>query len=93
MRCDSLVEDLGITTPTEGFRSQAIELSARLTNPDAQFVGISVNTVDLNADDSKAVLEKYAAEFELPCVDPIRTGVTSVVDRIAGLWPETQAHQ
>ncbi len=68
-------------------------LSARLTNPDAQFVGISVNTVDLNADDSKAVLEKYAAEFELPCVDPIRTGVTSVVDRIAGLWPETQAHQ
>lgn len=63
-------------------------LSARLTNPDAQFVGISVNTVDLNAGDAKAVLEKYAVEFELPCVDPIRTGVAPVVDRIAGLWPQ-----
>jgi uncharacterized NAD-dependent epimerase/dehydratase family protein len=63
--------------------------AARLTNPDAQFVGISVNTVDLNASDSKAVLEKYEAEFELPCVDPVRTGVASVVDRIAGLWPQS----
>lgn len=61
--------------------------TARLTNPDVQFVGISVNTVDLSAGDSQAVLEKYAAEFELPCVDPVRTGVVSVVDRIAELWP------
>lgn len=65
-------------------------LSARLTNPDVQFVGISVNTVDLNASDSQAVLEKYAAEFGLPCVDPVRTGVASVVDRITGLWPPVQ---
>jgi uncharacterized NAD-dependent epimerase/dehydratase family protein len=43
--------------------------------------------VDLNVSDSQAVLEKYAAEFELPCVDPVRTGVASVVDRITGLWP------
>ncbi len=63
--------------------------SARLTSPDAQFVGISVNTVDLSSSDSHAVLEKYAAEFQLPCVDPIRTGIVSVVDRIAGLWPRT----
>jgi D-glutamate N-acetyltransferase len=60
--------------------------AARLTNPDVQFVGISVNTVDLSPRDSQAVLEKYAAEFELPCVDPVRTGVVSVVDRIARLW-------
>jgi uncharacterized NAD-dependent epimerase/dehydratase family protein len=65
-------------------------LSARLTNPDVQFVGISVNTVDLNASDSQAVLERYAAEFDLPCVDPVRTGVASVVDRITGLWPPVQ---
>ena len=61
--------------------------AARLTNPDAEFVGISVNTVDLNASDSQAVLEKYEAEFQLPCVDPVRTGVVPVVDRIAKLWP------
>jgi uncharacterized NAD-dependent epimerase/dehydratase family protein len=62
--------------------------SAALTNPDAQFVGIAVNTVDLSASDSQAVLEKYEDEFQLPCVDPIRTGVASVVDRIANLWPQ-----
>jgi uncharacterized NAD-dependent epimerase/dehydratase family protein len=60
--------------------------AARLTSPDVQFVGISVNTVDLSASDSQVVLEKYAAEFQLPCVDPIRNGVGPVVDRIAGLW-------
>ena len=63
-------------------------LSARLTNPNAQFVGISVNTVDLSASDSEAVLQKYAAEFQLPCVDPVRTGVEPIVDRIAELWPQ-----
>lgn len=61
--------------------------AARLTNADTQFVGIAVNTSELSASDSQAVLEKYAAEFQLPCVDPIRTGVAPVVDRIAGLWP------
>jgi uncharacterized NAD-dependent epimerase/dehydratase family protein len=61
--------------------------AARLTCPEAQFVGISVNTVDLSSSESQAVLEKYAAEFQLPCVDPVRTGVVSVVDRIAELWP------
>ena len=61
--------------------------SVRLTNPDAQFVGISVNTVDLAAGDAQTVLEKYQAEFNLPCVDPVRTGVEPVVDRITELWP------
>ncbi len=61
--------------------------AARLTNPDVEFVGIAVNTVDLTAEESRAVLQKYETEFELPCVDPFRTGVVSVVDRIARLWP------
>ncbi len=61
--------------------------TARLTSPDARFVGIAVNTVDLSPKDSQAVLEKYATEFELPCVDPVRTGVASIVDRITDLWP------
>ena len=60
--------------------------AAQLTNPDAQFVGIAVNTVDLSDSDSEAVLGKYAAEFSLPCVDPVRTGVEAVVDRIAALY-------
>tara|TARA_R110002096_G_scaffold119123_3_gene258063 strand:+ start:3225 stop:4235 length:1011 start_codon:yes stop_codon:yes gene_type:complete len=60
--------------------------AARLTNPDAQFVGIAINTVDLSDAESQAVLGKYAAEFALPCVDPVRTGVEAVVDRIAELY-------
>lgn len=60
--------------------------AARLTNPDAQFVGIAVNTVDLSDSDSQAVLGRYAADFGLPCVDPVRTGVEAVVDRIAELY-------
>lgn len=62
-------------------------LSVRLTNPDAEFVGISVNTVDLSADESQAVLHEYQEEFQLPCIDPVRTGAGPVVDRIAELWP------
>jgi len=62
--------------------------AARLTNADTQFVGIAVNTSELSAIDSHAVLEKYEDEFELPCVDPVRTGVASVVDRIAGEFPD-----
>jgi uncharacterized NAD-dependent epimerase/dehydratase family protein len=62
--------------------------AARLTNADAQFVGIAVNTSELSASDSQAVLEKYEDEFQLPCVDPVRSGVASVVDRIAGEFPD-----
>ena len=56
--------------------------AARLTNADARFVGIAVNTSELSARDGQAVLEKYEDEFQLPCVDPVRTGVASVVDQI-----------
>ena len=61
--------------------------AARLTHADAQFVGIAVNTSELSARDSQAILEEYENEFQLPCVDPVRTGVASVVDHIAALWP------
>ena len=62
--------------------------AARLTNADARFVGIAVNTSELSDGDSRAVLEQYEDEFELPCVDPVRAGVASVVDRIVELWPQ-----
>jgi D-glutamate N-acetyltransferase len=73
-----------------GFR-ETMELNlqaARLTNADTRFVGIAVNTSELSASDSQAVLEKYEDEFQLPSVDPVRTGVASVVDRIAGEFPD-----
>lgn len=65
--------------------AQAMEMNlaaARLTNPGARFVGVAVNTSMLDAQDSQARLARYAEETGLPCVDPVRTGVTAVVERI-----------
>ena len=56
--------------------------AARLTNNDAHFAGISVNTSLLPDVDSRAVLARYEAATGLPCVDPVRTGVRAIVDRL-----------
>lgn len=64
---------------------EAMELhltAARLTNKDARFVGISVNTSAVSGAESEAVLARYAAQTGLPCVDPLRTGVGPIVDRL-----------
>ena len=55
---------------------------ARLTNPNAKFIGIAINTANLK----KAEAETYLAEVEqqlgLPTVDPVRTGVGRLVDSL-----------
>lgn len=56
--------------------------AARLTNRDAQFAGIAVNTSMLSSEESGAVLERYQRETGLPCVDPLRTGVGPIVDQL-----------
>jgi uncharacterized NAD-dependent epimerase/dehydratase family protein len=56
--------------------------AARVTNKDARFVGISVNTSVLPEAESGAVLARYGAQTGLPCVDPLRTGVAEIVDRL-----------
>lgn len=60
--------------------------AARLTNPQAKFVGISLNTSSLS---EAAALDKccqYEAEFNLPTVDPLRRlggrGIEIIVDTI-----------
>ena len=54
----------------------------KLTNPAIRPVGIAINTAALDPDAAAACLEQAAAEHDLPAVDPIRTGVTPIVDRI-----------
>ncbi len=56
--------------------------AARLTNREARFVGVSVNTSALSGSESEAVLARYAAQTSLPCVDPLRTGVGPIVDAL-----------
>ncbi len=54
--------------------------TARLTNKNARFVGISVNTKDLGEQESIAYLAGLQTEFDLPAVDPFRAGVSTIVD-------------
>jgi len=60
----------------------ANEQAARLTNPDARCVGISVNTAGLDKEAAGALLKEIEAGLGLPTVDPFRTGVASIVDRL-----------
>ncbi len=57
--------------------------AARLTNPAAIFVGVSVNTHALSPEDAAATLKRIAAQTGLPAVDPVRNGVGPLVD---ALW-------
>lgn len=54
--------------------------AAKLTNPEARFVGISLNTSSLNQSEAEQVLRGTARSLNLPCVDPIRMGVEPIVD-------------
>jgi uncharacterized NAD-dependent epimerase/dehydratase family protein len=58
----------------------------RLTNPDIRPVGIAINTSALGAEAAERCLAEAAAAHGLPAVDPIRTGVGPIVDRIAALY-------
>jgi uncharacterized NAD-dependent epimerase/dehydratase family protein len=53
--------------------------TARLTNPNPRFVGISLNTSALNDKEAAAVIERTARSTGLVCFDPIRTGVAALI--------------
>ncbi|MEK0083550.1 N-acetyltransferase DgcN [Benzoatithermus flavus] len=55
---------------------------ARLTNPDVRLVGLSINTANLPEGEREDYLARLSAEYGLPAVDPIATGVAPIVDRL-----------
>ena len=55
---------------------------ARLTNPEARCVGISVNTSALDASAAESFLRQTEDAFGMPCVDPVRGSIASIVDRL-----------
>ncbi len=64
---------------------EAIDASlraARLTNPEARFVGVSINTSRLAPDAAKPLIAETEERLGLPCVDPVKTGVAPIVDRL-----------
>ncbi|WP_367279831.1 DUF1611 domain-containing protein, partial [Sphingosinicella sp.] len=56
---------------------------ARAVNPAARFVGISLNTSSMSESEAFATIARTAEETGLACFDPIRTGVSAVVDVLA----------
>lgn len=58
----------------------------RLTNPDIRPAGIALNTQALGDDEARTCLDGAGAEYGLPAVDPIRTGVGPIVDRLTEIY-------
>jgi len=62
--------------------------AARLTNPAARAVGISINTSRMNDTQIAAAIAQIEQQTGLPCRDPIRHGMDRIVDQVQQLWPE-----
>jgi uncharacterized NAD-dependent epimerase/dehydratase family protein len=60
--------------------------TGKLTNPDIRPLGIAINTAALSEEAARKTLKAAADEYELPAVDPIRTGVGPLVDRVEELF-------
>lgn len=59
--------------------------TASVTNPNVKFVGISINTSGMQAEDAMAYMDKVETELGLPVVDPFRQGVARIVDKLVEL--------
>ncbi len=72
----------GFMLPTIGELMELTVAAGRVTNPDIQCAGISVNTSSLSDEERADYLWKTSEEYGLPCVDPVATGVGSLVDHL-----------
>ncbi|MFW5881388.1 MAG: N-acetyltransferase DgcN [Roseicyclus sp.] len=73
----------GYGMPTlEALRDLALPV-ARIANPKAQVVGISVNTAAMGEDEALSYLEGVEARMGLPTVDPFRQGAALLCDALA----------
>ena len=58
---------------------------ARVANPRAQVVGVSVNTKALSEDEARDYLARVEERMGLPAVDPFRHGAGRLVDALEGI--------
>lgn len=61
---------------------EANEAAARLTCPTAKVIGVAANTSALDPAAAEAAMAEISERTGLPCVDPVRTGVSPVVDAL-----------
>ncbi|KHT62948.1 EBNA-1 nuclear protein [Photobacterium gaetbulicola] len=59
--------------------------AARLTNPDAKCIGISVNTSNMAVQEAMTYMDHLETEIGLPVVDPFRQGVSRLVEQLKEL--------
>jgi uncharacterized NAD-dependent epimerase/dehydratase family protein len=61
---------------------------ARLTNPQARCVGVSVNTSAMTPQASRQYLERIAQDFSVPCFDPVATGAGVLVEHLRASYAQ-----
>lgn len=59
----------------------------RLTNPAIRCVGVSLNTSKVSIAERGKLLDRYAAEAGVPCVDPLIDGTAPIVAEIRRQFP------
>ena len=65
----------------EALRDMALPI-ARIANPKAQVVGVSVNTAAMSEDEALSYLESVEKRMGLPTVDPFRQGAGRLCDAL-----------
>lgn len=55
---------------------------ARLTNPQVRFAGLAVNTGGMESALAEQLTNELQQQLDLPCFDPLRSGVASVVEEL-----------
>jgi uncharacterized NAD-dependent epimerase/dehydratase family protein len=72
----------GVALPEIGECIELNERCARLTNAGARVVGLACNTSSLSDVAAASAMRELEDRHHLPCVDPVRTGVGRIVDRL-----------
>lgn len=55
---------------------------ARLTNPNCQCIGISLNTQDVDDQTAKTMIDSLSNAHQMPVTDPYRYGVSAFIDAL-----------
>jgi uncharacterized NAD-dependent epimerase/dehydratase family protein len=61
--------------------------AAHLTNPDARFVGIALNTARMADADADRACRTAEDQLGVPAQDPVRHGVARIVDHLTACFP------
>ncbi len=56
--------------------------AAHLTNPKARFVGIALNTSDMDKAQAKRACQQLEKQYQLVCIDPMRDGVDRIIQQL-----------